>query len=56
MVGDPCGDGLEIEVVVLQGHGDHADAARAGEHIEADERTFGGEHLIIVAEECADDV
>ncbi len=50
------GQRRQIVVPVAVGHGAISHAARFRQHLKADERRFGGEHLVLIAQERADDV
>ena len=53
---DLRGQRRQIVVPVAIGHGAILHAARTRQHLEADEGGFGGEHLVLIAQEGADDV
>ena len=52
---DLGGQRRQVVVPVVVGHGAVLDAARFRQHLESDERRFGGEHLVLVAQKGADD-
>src|ERR1035438_9923788 len=53
---DGGGQRGQVVVPVAVGNGAVLDAARTGQHLEADKSCFGGEHFVLIAQEGADDV